>query len=69
MTFDITMSGLVRKACLVAGGHTTDTPCLITYSSVVSRDSLKPFQVTCCVAHYSTTVGLSLLFRVFHGCG
>ena len=33
---DIKMSGLVRKAGLVTGGHTTDIPCLITYSSVVS---------------------------------
>ena len=27
-----------RKARLVAGGHTTDTPSSLTYSSVVSRD-------------------------------
>ena len=30
-----------RKAQLVAGGHTTDTPSSITYSSVVSRDSVR----------------------------
>ena len=30
---------------------------------------IQPFGVTCCVAHYPTTAGLSLLFRVFHGCG
>ena len=41
MIFDVKMSGLVRKACLVAGGHTTDTPSLITYSSVVSRDNVR----------------------------
>ena len=41
MMFDVKMSGLVRKACLVADGHTTDTPSSITYSSVVSRDSVK----------------------------
>jgi hypothetical protein len=29
------------KARFVAGGHTTDTPGLITYSSVVSRDSAR----------------------------
>ena len=30
-----------RKARLVAGGHTTDTPSTLTYSSVVSRDSVR----------------------------
>ena len=30
-----------RKARLVVGGHTTDTPSSITYSSVVSRDSVR----------------------------
>jgi hypothetical protein len=30
-----------RKARFVAGGHTTDTPASITYSSVVSRDSVR----------------------------
>ena len=29
-----------RKARLVAGGHTTETPATLTYSSVVSRDSV-----------------------------
>ena len=41
MIFDVKMSGLVRKACLVTGGHTTDAPSLITYSSVVSRGSVR----------------------------
>ena len=41
MIFDVKMSGLVRKVHLVAGGHTTDTPSSITYSSVVSRDSVR----------------------------
>ena len=41
MIFDVKMSGLVRKAHLVASGHTTDTPSLITYSSVVSRESVR----------------------------
>ena len=40
MIFDIKMAGLVRKAHLVGGGHTTDTPSSITYSSVVSCDSI-----------------------------
>ena len=41
MIFNVKMSGLVRKVSLVAGGHTTDTPSSITYSSVVSRDSVR----------------------------
>ena len=41
MIFDVKMSGLVRKARLVAGGHTTDTTASVTYSSVVSRDSVR----------------------------
>ena len=30
-----------RKARLVAGGHTTDTPSTLTYSSVVSQESVR----------------------------
>ena len=42
MVFDIKMDGkFTRKARFVAGGHTTDTPASITYSSVVSRDSVR----------------------------
>jgi hypothetical protein len=41
MLFDIKMDGLQRKARLVAGGHTTETPASITYSSVVTRDSVR----------------------------
>lgn len=42
MIFDIKMDGLfTRKARLVAGGHTTDPPAAITYSSVVSRESVR----------------------------
>ena len=41
MIFDVKMSGLIRKAWLVAGGHTTDMPASVTYSSVVSRDSVR----------------------------
>jgi hypothetical protein len=40
MVFDIKMD-LTRKARFVAGGHTTETPNSITYSSVVSRDSVR----------------------------
>ena len=39
--FDINMDGqFTLKACYVAGGHITDPPSSITYSSVVSRDSI-----------------------------
>ena len=42
MIFYIKMDGkFTRKARLVADGHTTDTPAAITYSSVVSRDSVR----------------------------
>ena len=40
MIFDIKMD-LTRKARFVAGGHTTNTPASMTYSSVVSRDSVR----------------------------
>jgi hypothetical protein len=38
--FDVKMDFFTRKACFVAGGHMTKTPESITYSSVVSRDSI-----------------------------
>ena len=42
MIFDIKMDGkFTRKARFVAGGHSTDPPSSITYSSVVSRDSVR----------------------------
>jgi hypothetical protein len=42
MIFDIKMGeNFRRKARMVAGGHTTVTPAVLTYSSVVSRDSVR----------------------------
>ena len=42
MIFDIKMDGkFTRKARLVADRHKTDAPASITYSSVVSRDSVR----------------------------
>ena len=42
MIFDVKLSeNFRRKARLVGGGHTTNAPASITYSSVVSRDSVK----------------------------
>ena len=40
MIFDVKMD-FTRKARFVAGGHTTETPSSITYSSVVTRDSVQ----------------------------
>ena len=41
MIFDVKIGeNFCRKAWLVAGGHTTETPATLTYSSVVSRDSV-----------------------------
>jgi len=40
MIFDVKMD-LTRKARFVAGGHQTDPPKESTYSSVVSRDSVR----------------------------
>ena len=42
MIFDVKMGeNFRRKARLVAGGHTTEVPSTLTYSSVVSRDSVR----------------------------
>ena len=39
LIFDVKMGeNFRRKARMVAGGHTTDVPTSLTYSSVVSRD-------------------------------
>jgi hypothetical protein len=40
LIFDIKMD-FTRKARFVAGGHVTDPPSSLTYSSVVSRDSVR----------------------------
>jgi len=40
MIFDIKMD-FTRKARFVAGGHDTDPPSNLTYSSVVARDSIR----------------------------
>jgi hypothetical protein len=41
MIFDVNMEDLRRKARFVAGGHTTDAPHVMTYASVVSRESAR----------------------------
>jgi hypothetical protein len=40
IVFDIKMD-FTRKARFVAGGHTTEAPTLLTYSSVMSWDSIR----------------------------
>ena len=41
MIFDIKQEDFHQKARLVAGGHTTPAPEMITYASVVSRESVR----------------------------
>ena len=41
MIFDIKIEDFRRKARLVAGGHMTETPKCQTYSSVVSRETVR----------------------------
>ena len=39
--FDVKMENFRRKARYVAGGHQIDTPAIMTYASVVSRESVR----------------------------
>ena len=41
MIFDVKMEDFRRKARLVAGGHMTETPKCMTYSSVVGRETVR----------------------------
>ena len=41
MIFDIKLDGFKCKARLVAGGHMTETPAVMTYASVVSRETVR----------------------------
>jgi hypothetical protein len=41
MIFDVKMEDFHRKARFVAGGHATDAPHVMTYASVVSRESVR----------------------------
>jgi hypothetical protein len=40
IVFDIKMD-FTRKACSIAGGHTTTAPTSMTYSSIMSHDSVR----------------------------
>jgi hypothetical protein len=41
MIFDIKIEDVRRKDCMVAGGHMTGVPMIMTYASVVSRDTIR----------------------------
>ena len=41
MIFDVKMEDFRQKARLVAGGHVTNAPSIITYASVVVRDTVR----------------------------
>ena len=41
MVFDVKMDDFRQKACMVAGGHMTEMPKCMTYSSVVARDTVR----------------------------
>ena len=41
MIFNINMENFRRKVRLVVGGHMTSTPAAVTYSSVVSRETVR----------------------------
>jgi Reverse transcriptase (RNA-dependent DNA polymerase) len=41
MVFEIKIEGFRRKARLVAGGHMTETPAVMTYAMMVSRDTVR----------------------------
>ena len=41
MIFDIKLDGFRRKARLVAGGHQVDTPAVMTYASVIGRETVR----------------------------
>ena len=41
MIFDIKLDGFRRKTRLVVGGHTVEMPPVMTYASVVSRDTIR----------------------------
>ena len=41
MIFDVKMEDFRHKARYVAGGHTTEAPTVLTYASVVSRETVQ----------------------------
>jgi Reverse transcriptase (RNA-dependent DNA polymerase) len=41
LIFDVKLDGFCRKAQMVAGGHVTEVPAVMTYASMVSRESVR----------------------------
>ena len=41
LVFEIKLDGLCRKVWLVTGGHTTETPAVMTYASAMSRETVQ----------------------------
>ena len=41
LVFEIKLDGFHRKARLVAGGHMTEAPAVMTYTSVMSRETVR----------------------------
>ena len=40
LVFEIKLDGLCRKAQLVAGGHMTKAPAVMTYASIMSQETV-----------------------------
>jgi hypothetical protein len=57
MIFEVKMEYFHRKAQFVAGGHTTDTPHVITYASVVSRESTRIALILAALNDLEVTMG------------
>ena len=53
LLFDVKMDDFKTKACLVAGGHVTHMPDMITYSNIVTRQ----------------TIGIALTIAMLHDLG
>ena len=41
LIYEINLDGFRRKTRLVAGGHMTEAPAVMTYASVVSRETVR----------------------------
>jgi hypothetical protein len=50
LVFDVKFDGFHFMSRMVAGGHMVDTPCFLTYASVVSRETVR-IALTIAVLH------------------
>jgi hypothetical protein len=55
--FDVKMEDFRRKAQFVAGGHTTDAPHVMSYASVVSRESVRIELAMAALNYLDVTMG------------